>query len=147
LSDKLDHLKDLLGHVDATMTTESLIERLAELGLDKYDPQRKATRANARKKKAFAAEAKGSHEDLTSAGEVKIAETPRTRYIAATEKHTVAYDGNGCEYRAGERRCGSKKFLQLDHVQPFKDGGASKAANLRWMCAAHNQWRASQSVH
>jgi hypothetical protein len=49
LSDKLNRLKDLLAHVDPNMTTEHLLERLSDLGLEKYDPQRKAARAKARR--------------------------------------------------------------------------------------------------
>jgi hypothetical protein len=48
LNKKLEHLKNLLSHVDPAMSTESLLTRLAELDLDKYDPVRKAERAKAR---------------------------------------------------------------------------------------------------
>jgi hypothetical protein len=181
LNDKLNYLKDLLSHGDPTMTTESLLDRLAELGLDKHDPQRKAARAKERKAKqvrefeermkkssVMEAEAKdllkksssavAETNDVVSVKEGRTADTEigaqaaktqkstsaaevRTRYIPAEEKHQVPYDGKGCVFEVNGRRCGSTRFLQLDHVIPFAQSGANTAANLRWMCGAHNRWR------
>jgi hypothetical protein len=125
------------------MTTESLLERLAELGLEKFDPARKQARASKRDSRA------DKHEDqsnpkvpkssVTSAAEVK-----RTRYVVAHQRHHVADDGHGCTFVTAQgHRCGSRKFLQLDHVTPFAKGGPNTAENLRWMCGAHNRYRAS----
>jgi hypothetical protein len=170
LNDKLNHLKDLLGHVDATMTMESLLDRLAELGLEKYDPSRKAARARARKKsqdaslnrirkiaqetprtsaaevarmKNAVSEAERTEDVAAEAKQAKsvVAEAKRTRYIAADEKYRVPGAESGCAYEANGRRCGATKFLQLDHIEPFAHGGANTAENLRWMCGAHNRFR------
>ncbi len=162
LNDKFNHLKDLLGHVDPSMTTESLLERLAEVGLDKYDPARKATRAAARKirmrKKSGQTESSQALERSGSSTEVKdsnpstplptsAAEVKRTRYINVRERYEVEDDGQGCTFvsKSGHR-CGSKRFLQLDHVQPFARGGANSRENLRWMCGSHNRGRATDNV-
>ncbi len=160
LNEKLNHLKDLLGHVDPSMTTESLLERLAELGLAKYDPKRKAERASARKQKAFKAVPRTEvwrdtkkcdatdqerEERATSAAEARPNREnfgPRNRYIPAKESHTVPDDGKGCTFTSPTgRRCGSTKFLQLDHIEPYAQGGANTADNLHWMCGAHNRAR------
>jgi hypothetical protein len=47
LNQKLNRLKDLLSHTNPS--TEDLLDRLAELGLDKFDPDRKAARARSRR--------------------------------------------------------------------------------------------------
>lgn len=182
LNDKLNHLKDLLSHVDPCMTTEVLIDRLAELGLDKYDPERKAARARAREEKRrkecqatgntqtgveLEAEAGSfgtgtgtgieteadteTETNSTSAAEVNVANalqleetrtTKRSRYIPAQERH--AMKTTACSYvdPTTGRRCGTTRFLQRDHIQPFSHGGANTTENLRWMCGAHNRWRA-----
>jgi hypothetical protein len=144
LHDKLNHLKDLLSHVDPNMTTESLIECLAELGLNKHDPARRAARARARRTnrsgntESTEPTSESSPVEFTSAAEVK-----RTRYVIALERHNVMDDGGGCTFvsTATGRRCESRKFLQLDHIEPFAHGGENTAKNLRWMCAQHNRFR------
>ncbi len=156
LNDKLNHLKDLLGHVDPSMTTESLLERLVEVGLEKFDPKRRAERAKIRneKKRQTAAKARVGQESdrpsnsttpsslatFTSAAEVK-----RSRYIKVHERNRVENDGRGCTFvsKSGHR-CESKRFLQLDHIESFVQGGSNRAENLRWMCGAHNRNRAVQ---
>jgi hypothetical protein len=157
LNVKLNQLKDLLSHVDPNMTTEHLLERLAELGLDKYDPQRKAARAKTRlskRAKALSVDKTTLYENASSnsisespnrptAPPTSAAEVKRTRCIPANEKHQVSHDNGGCTYRDEQtgRRCGSKQFLQLDHITPFAQNGANSAENLRWMCGAHNRHR------
>jgi hypothetical protein len=95
LNDKLNHLKDLLSHVDPSMTTEGLLERLAELGLDKYDRRRRAQRARARgqaqksrsserakaqeKAGSFVTQHQSEHECGTTLPFTSTAEVKRTR--------------------------------------------------------------------
>jgi hypothetical protein len=57
LNQKLDRLKDLLSHSDPNLSMEALLERLAELGLDKFDPVRKAQRAESRASRGIADDA------------------------------------------------------------------------------------------
>ncbi|MBL7670145.1 MAG: HNH endonuclease, partial [Bdellovibrionaceae bacterium] len=37
--------------------------------------------------------------------------------------------------------CGSKHFLQVDHVHPRFAGGGNEPFNLRPMCSSHNKFR------
>ncbi len=146
-NDKLNHLKDLLGHVDPSMTTETLLARLAELGLDKYDPQRKAARAVVRSEKKSGdqkadATAPRTFSSKREDNPASAAEVKRTRYIKVRERHRVESDGRGCTFVSHNgRRCESKRFLQLDHIEPFAKGGESRVDNLRWMCGEHNRAR------
>jgi hypothetical protein len=185
LNQKLNRLKDLLSHTNPS--TEDLLDRLAELGLDKFDPERKAVRARSRcetqKTETSPSSQRASHEPSRSASRTttqdsqqvsaqmnppaevaaksdsetqeqtseaafissaKIAaESIRTRYIPARERHQMKDHEKGCTYvdeQTGSR-CGQTKFLERDHIEPFSKGGANKAENLRWLCSAHNQWR------
>ena len=65
------------------------------------------------------------------------------RYIPAKIKRLVWMRDQGqCVYktRTGQR-CGSRRFLQIDHIQPFALGGDSEPENLRLLCAGHNRFR------
>lgn len=175
LNDKIDHLKSLLSHAEANLTTEHLLERLVELGLDRHDPKRKAARAESRSAKRATnkidaihpkadCESYQSTESSYESPTTKIndqsailasslpAPEVRTRYVPASEKHKVAraYDGGGCEFihEASGRRCGSKHFLQLDHIDSFSTGGENTADNLQMFCGAHNRlkWHRGCSV-
>ncbi len=50
-------------------------------------------------------------------------------------------DGGRCTFRSGSRICGSKYFLQIDHIIPVSEGGKATFENLRLYCFRHNQWR------
>ena len=39
------------------------------------------------------------------------------------------------------RRCGSRFFLEIDHIVPVARGGAAEPANLRLRCAGHHRYR------
>lgn len=147
LNDKLNHLKDLLTHIDSAMTTETLLERLAELGLDKFDPIRKARRASKKADRAARQSAKADTDtDSRNWQSLPLAEVKaRSRYVRANERHQVVMDG--CKFRDLKtgRECGSRRGLQYDHVVPFSHGGANTAENLRPMCAQHNRFRWEQA--
>ena len=153
--ENLKQLQDILSHVDPNMSLGDLIERLSEDGLDKYCPKRKAERAKDRaaKKsmKTTVAEANDAGESISSdeiEPETELG-TKRTRYIPAEEKHEVAMNEKTCSFvdDSSGHRCGSTKFLQLDHITPFSEGGESSAHNLRWMCGVHNRWRYENRAH
>jgi hypothetical protein len=165
LNQKLDRLKDLMSHSDPNLSTEKLLEKLVELGLDKFDPIRKAKRVRERReRKSCVASQKDvrpdspppaeatvdaeklpdHHQDLKSApsvGSIRL----RSRYIKAAEQHRLAEneDGLGCHFvdPLTARRCSSLRFIEKDHLVSFSFGGANKAENLRHMCSAHNKYR------
>ena len=69
------------------------------------------------------------------------AEKKRTRYVpVAVARAVYLRDGGCCTFRSEDgRRCGARRFLELDHIEPWADGGESTACNLRLRCRAHNQ--------
>jgi hypothetical protein len=237
LNQKLTRLIELLSHTNPS--TEDMLDRLAELGLDKFDPERKAARARARdqaKKSVSDLEAESPHlnpipnpiptliptpntnltpvkavnqdsqieaeqefsqispqppppaagrshqttleisksfeefvfprpkpqttkglEEFASMRQTQSPSTSvqaaakstpilvakrRSRYISACERHAMIDHDKGCAYIDGQtgRRCGEKKFLERDHIDPYSEGGANMSENLRWLCSAHNKW-------
>ncbi|MBL7670085.1 MAG: HNH endonuclease, partial [Bdellovibrionaceae bacterium] len=49
----------------------------------------------------------------------------------------------GCQFKDSRtgKICGSKHFLQVDHVHPRFAGGGNEPFNLRPMCSSHNKFR------
>jgi hypothetical protein len=71
-----------------------------------------------------------------------LGSAPRTRHVAAAVAREVYLrdSPSGCGFRSKDgRRCGARSFLELDHIEPWADGGESTAHNLRLRCRAHNQ--------
>jgi len=67
-----------------------------------------------------------------------------SRYIPArTRKQVWLRDEGKCTYTCSQtkKRCHSRHFLQIDHIQPYALGGNHNLKNLRLLCANHNQHR------
>lgn len=71
--------------------------------------------------------------------------TSNSRHIPAAVKREVwARDAGRCAFIGTRGRCAERGFLELHHVVPFADGGASDATNLQLRCRAHNAYEAEQ---
>ena len=83
----------------------------------------------------------GANRSAVSDPVLQEAEKKRTRYVpAAVARAVYLRDGGCCTFRSGDgRRCGARRFLELDHIEPWADGGESTVCNLRLRCRAHNQ--------
>ena len=69
----------------------------------------------------------------------------KTRYIPSQMKRQVWLRDKGmCRYKdpLSQRVCGSRKFVQFDHIKPLAKGGPTEVANLRLLCANHNAFMA-----
>ena len=62
---------------------------------------------------------------------------------AAVRREVWRRDQGCCSYvdRHTGRRCGSRFFLELDHIVPVARGGGAEPANLRLRCSAHHRYR------
>ena len=75
-----------------------------------------------------------------------VSSSKRTRYVPACERREVYQrDVGRCTYvdTRGERCC-ETRYLELHHLQPFAERGASIAANLTLRRAAHNALAAEE---
>ena len=62
---------------------------------------------------------------------------------AAVRREVWRRDQGCCSYvdRHTGRRCGSRFFLEIDHIVPVARGGGAEPANLRLRCSAHHRFR------
>lgn len=87
----------------------------------------------------------------------KCAATPRPRRKArpsASKRHVPAAvkravwrrDGGRCTFIGVDgRRCGSRDFLEFDHVDPVARGGKATVERMRLRCRAHNDLEAERA--
>jgi hypothetical protein len=67
----------------------------------------------------------------------------RTHVTNETRRTVVDRDGLGCDFVGPDgHRCGSRAFLEFDHIDPVGTGAASPPDNVRLLCFAHNQFAA-----
>ena len=74
----------------------------------------------------------------------QVFQNKQSRYIPAQIKRLIwTRDKGQCTYICPQtkKKCGSKHFLQIDHIHPYALGGNSTLNNLRLLCASHNQYR------
>jgi hypothetical protein len=123
---KLEKIKSLISHKNPNPTFAELIEVMAELTLEKLDPENEK-----RKRKATPTRKNGA---------TKVATT--SKYISVLTKREVWKKSRGqCCYRDPQtkRRCDSRFQLQIDHIIPISQNGPSTISNLQLFCRQHNQ--------
>ena len=106
-------------------TCSMTIKSQVDLGFKKYKPKNKKIRPQ---------------QTIQNTNSIKKI----SRYISAkTRKQVWLRDEGRCTYTCQEtkRRCNSRHFLQIDHIQPYSLGGNHELKNLRLLCANHNQYR------
>jgi len=130
----LERMRQLLRHKYPEGRLEDLIREALELYLDRKDPQRRLERTLA----------KG--EDPAALPERPVERFPREwaagRYIPAKVKSAVwVRDDGSCVWKNTDgKACGSKDWLEYDHIHPYAKGGRSDdPRNIRLLCRQHNQ--------
>jgi hypothetical protein len=73
-----------------------------------------------------------------------VRSTANPRHIPAPVKRAVRERDRGQCTFVGEtgHRCGARKFLEYDHIEPVARGGQSTVGNLRLRCRQHNDFEA-----
>jgi hypothetical protein len=124
---KLKRLLDIkAGFVQGV---DPLVGQLADLGLEKWDPLKKAERAM----KRTATPATDQPADAARVNESRD-DSPRRDHIPSVVRHHVIWRDHGqC------RICKSSRHLQLDHIVPSALGGTNEPDNLRLVCRSCNQ--------
>jgi 5-methylcytosine-specific restriction endonuclease McrA len=120
--EKLRRAQDLLRHTIPNGDPAAIFERALSLLVDDLERTRCAAAKSPRR----------------TAGS-----TPGSRHVPAAVKRDVwARDEGRCAFVGARGRCSERGFLELHHVVPFADGGATDAANLQLRCRAHNAFEA-----
>ena len=76
-----------------------------------------------------------------TAGAIIAGLAKRSRHVPAAVAREVYWRDCGCctFCAANGQRCSATRLLELDHIIPWAEGGASTVENLRLRCRAHNQ--------
>lgn len=135
--EKLQRLQAVLSHSVPDGDWATLLEKMADVTLEKVDPVKRSER-----RKPVASQAGKS----LSPG--KADPKPQSRYVPVQVRdRLMSRSGNQCSYvdPKTKRRCEETRLLQIDHIQSHAHQGSNDAANLQVLCRAHNQYRAMQT--
>ncbi len=135
---KLDELKALLAHglVNANGYSDlitNLIERVLKEERRKREIKNVGTTASPEKFKQ-------SNHQSTSQNTNQNSE--RNRFANTTLKRQIWTRAQSCcEYidTKTKRRCESRFALEIDHINPWADGGATVLENLQLLCGSHHR--------
>ena len=134
---KVERLKFLLSNRYPTgLDFETLFEVLIDDYLEHHSPEGR------NKKRAHKAKA-GNSKKTQRTGRLS---DQHSRHIPESVRDRVYQrDGGRCTYQSPDgKRCGSRHNLQVDHIQPYAQGGTHAMSNLRLLCAMHNRLEAER---
>ncbi|MDP3544216.1 MAG: hypothetical protein Q8T11_17260 [Elusimicrobiota bacterium] len=137
----LERARQLLRHKYPEGRLEDLIREALEAYLDRKDPQRRLE-LKAAKAECVAEEAAPAPENDERLPTRFLRAWAAGRYIPAKVKSAVwSRDDGRCAWREPDGTvCGSKDWIEYDHLRPFAKGGKSDdPRNIRLLCRVHNQ--------
>ena len=160
LATKIERAKALARPKGISSNLGDLVEHLVDEYLKRHDPLIKSLPANTRSSAKSSARANAraiarasTRERAKTTGicdrqpNTSSPPSKRSRYVPRSVAIAVKVrDGYRCSYvsRTGHR-CAATAGLHLDHIVPHARGGSSTdPANLRYLCAAHNQLAARE---
>jgi 5-methylcytosine-specific restriction endonuclease McrA len=135
----IERVRQILRHKYPDGRLEDLIREALEAYLDRKDPQR---RLEMKEAKAECVAEAPMPEDNQRLPTRFLRAWAAGRYIPAKVKSAVwARDDGRCAWRDGDGTlCGSKDWIEYDHLRPFAKGGRSDdPRNIRLLCRVHNQ--------
>ena len=138
---KLEEVRALLGPKGVELSHDQLLQVMAEAAIAKLKEKRFGKRRVQQTQELQTIEEATSSQSLgaSKGDEKKSVRNPR--YLPAAVKHAVWQRDQGqcC-------KCGSRRNLQYDHIEPLGIGGKSGIENLRLLCFSCNQ-RAAMHVY
>ena len=162
----LERVRGLAGHRLPSGDLMTLIKRGLEAYERELEKERFAVGRKSRRRRGVAS-ASASASAVLSAPDVAKPDPPKPdppkpdppkpdfqakpspkrnrRYPAAVTRAVFLRDGKQCTYVSPDGlRCGARRCLELDHIEPWAVGGESTIENSRLRCRAHNQRHARQ---
>lgn len=137
----IERVRQILRHKYPEGRLEDLIREALEAYLDRKDPQRRLEMKAARAE-CVAESPAPAPEDSERLPTRFLRAWAAGRYIPAKVKSAVwARDGGRCAWREPDGTvCGSKDWIEYDHLRPYAKGGRSDdPRNIRLLCRVHNQ--------
>jgi 5-methylcytosine-specific restriction endonuclease McrA len=130
LAEKLKRVQDLESQrTQSVATLEQTLEAMADIYLERNDPVIKAERILNK-----------SVKHVTG----RKAVAPKT--VPSHVKYQVIQRDRGqCTHRTGDRRCESRRWLDVHHVHHRADGGDNSLENLITLCSAHHRMQHGES--
>lgn len=141
LMNKIQRLKELTSHQNPEGKLETLFAKALDLALERLDPERKEQRRQVRKQR------KAPRSSMDSAPSKSLPTSgveQSSRHIPQGLRDRIwVRDGGQCQHvdPLTGRKCASQHRVQVDHRYPFSLAPDHREANLRLLCAAHNQLR------
>lgn len=143
----IERVRQILRHKYPEGRLEDLIREALETYLDRKDPQRRLELKAARVE-CVAETPAPAPEDSERLPTRFLRAWAAGRYIPAKVKSAVwARDDGRCAWREPDGTvCGSKDWIEYDHLRPYAKGGRSDdPRNIRLLCRTHNQ-AASEAI-
>jgi hypothetical protein len=144
---KLKRIEEVLSHTHIAASNAALLDAAMDVFLEKKDPLKKK---DALKKIV-------PPPPVPRDTVAEVTHLNRSNRNAPLKRNTTAVkpsarnvefrkSGGMCEYRDPKtgRRCESRHFLEIDHIQPRALGGTNSPDNLRTLCRTHNLLMAEQ---
>ena len=137
----LERVRGLAGHRLPSGDLKTLMQRGLEAYERELEKERFAVGRKQRTTKRAAAKPNPMTSTSTPTPPAAARPVKRGRHVpAAVAREVYRRDGRQCTFASKDgRRCGSRCFLELDHVLPWAVGGEPTVENLRVRCAAHNR--------
>jgi hypothetical protein len=139
--EKLKRIQELLSHTHIDASNAALLDAAMDVFLEKKDPLKKIVKLRAPQGDTPA-------EVKSAEPQAQTKNRRSTAVVKASTRNAVFKRAEGqCEYcdsRSG-RRCESRHFLEIDHIQPRALGGTNEPENLRAVCRTHNLMMAERS--
>lgn len=132
--EKLRHAQALLAHALPSGDVAAVLDRALDALIGQLE-QRKVARTDRPRTQP------------RTQPRVDVAATVRGRFVSAEVRRTVwERDGGRCTFVGdGGHRCGSRRFLEFDHVTPVARGGQASVDGMRLRCRTHNRLEAERA--
>ena len=138
--DDLNRLREIWSHAMSDAKFADVIKRALRNEVLREDPLEKAKRSKARAAKTNARKL-AERVESTPAPEFGTPTTPAPESKREVQRAVWLRDKGECTFtdpRTGEC-CGSRHFVEEDHILPKAMGGEYTAENIRLRCRTHNQ--------
>jgi len=122
-------------------TLTEVFEWALKEALTKHDQVMKAERAEAKKKSVTAKAAPTSKSDPTGQSVTRDSgptDNKRKHIPQPILNQVVLRDKGRCSFQKHGRRCHHRRFLDIHHIKPVKDGGQNTVENLTTLCETHH---------
>ena len=128
--EKLEYARGLLSHAVPSGDVAQVVDRALDALIAQLER---------RKLGAVSRRASGASRSRPS--------TTGSRYVPASVRRAVwERDLGQCTFIGAKgHRCGARRFLEFDHVQPVARGGTATVEGMRLRCRAHNQHEAERA--